>query len=248
MASTGWSCASRPKVVLPGTSAWVSTGRTPGAVSAAVVSIETIRAWGCGLRSVAPHSIPSRWRSLAYSNSPFTLGTPSTRRTDSPTPPCRRMLTLMPPPCPPPEGEGKRSSSCPDHGGLAEIDQVALMNDWLSLNEKMLDRPRIAEHERRYRVAFRATEGQAVGCKERDVGALADLERADIVPAQARRPATGGHAQRLARAHRRGTLAPPGGEHRLARLGQQVAAVVGGRSIDGETNLDAGVDHLASRR
>jgi hypothetical protein len=60
MASTGWSWTSRPKVFFPGTSAWVNTALTPGASSAADVSIDTIRAEGCGLRSVAPHSIPSR--------------------------------------------------------------------------------------------------------------------------------------------------------------------------------------------
>ena len=43
------------------------------------MSSAAIRARGCGLRSVAPHSIPSRRRSEAYSNSPRTFGTPSAR-------------------------------------------------------------------------------------------------------------------------------------------------------------------------
>ena len=34
---------------------------------------------GCGLRTVAPHSMPSAHRSLPYANCPLTLGTPSTR-------------------------------------------------------------------------------------------------------------------------------------------------------------------------
>ena len=49
----------------PGTSSWVSTARTPGTASAAPVSIPRMRALGCGLRSVAPQSIPSRPRSDA---------------------------------------------------------------------------------------------------------------------------------------------------------------------------------------
>src|ERR1700712_5759760 len=45
-----------------------------------------MRARGCGLRSVAPHSIRSAQRSDEYANSPLTFGIPSGRRTDSPTP------------------------------------------------------------------------------------------------------------------------------------------------------------------
>src|ERR1700737_2859765 len=122
------------------------------------------------------------------------------------------------------------------------------MDDRGALNEEMLDRTWIAENERGHWVRFRAAECQAVGCEEGDVGALANLERADIVPAQARRPAAGGNSQRLTGAHRRGALARPGGEHGLARFGEQVAAVVRGRSVDGETDLDSGIDHLAAWR
>jgi hypothetical protein len=43
----------------PGTSSWVSTAYTPGSFSASVMSMPTIRAYGCGLRSVAPHSMSS---------------------------------------------------------------------------------------------------------------------------------------------------------------------------------------------
>src|SRR5712691_9224207 len=184
----------------------------------------------CGLRKVAPHNIPSRWRSLAYSNSPLTLAMPSTRRIDSPTPPCRRISTFNPPPrpCPrgksrdpddigsPARGEGDSSSrSCPDHGGLAEVDQLSVMNHRLSLDEEMLHRARIAENQGCHRVGLRAAVCQAVGREERDIGALADLERADVVPTQARRSAPGCDPQRLTRTHRRAALACPGGEHGL---------------------------------
>src|SRR6202165_5303966 len=122
------------------------------------------------------------------------------------------------------------------------------MDDRVALNPEMLNWTGIAETERGHWVRFRAAECQAVGCEEGDVGALANLERADIVPAQARRPAAGGTPQRLTGAHRRGALARPGGEHGLARFGEQVAAVVRGRSVDGETDLDSGIDHLAAWR
>src|SRR6266851_7805229 len=188
MASTGWSWTSSPNVFFPGTSAWVSTARTPGASTAADVSIDTIRACGWGLRRVAPHIIPSRRRSLAYSKSPVTLWTPSTRRTDWPMPPWRRMLTLI--------------ASCPDHAGLAQVDQLSIVDDGFSLDEEVLHRARVAEDESRHRIRFRAAVGKPVDREKGDVGPLADLDRADVVPAEARRPAAGRHAQRLAGAHR----------------------------------------------
>ncbi len=48
----------------PGTSVCVSTACTPGSASAAEMSMERIRACACGLRSVAPCSIPGTLRSL----------------------------------------------------------------------------------------------------------------------------------------------------------------------------------------
>src|SRR5215212_11036885 len=53
--------------------------------SAAEVSVDQILAYGWGLLSVAPHSIPSIHRSEEYSNSPVTFGTPSARTVCSPT-------------------------------------------------------------------------------------------------------------------------------------------------------------------
>src|SRR5437868_8787045 len=172
MASTGWSCTSSPKVFLPGTSACVRTARTPGAAVTAAISIDTMRAWGCGLRSVAPCSIPSRRRSLAYSNSPLTLGTPSTRRTDSPTPRLRRMsmLTGLHPPRPSPtRGEGIRPS-------VRQIDELSIPYHGLALDEQMSHRPWVAEHERGNRVGLGAAMCQVIDGEERDVGALAHLD------------------------------------------------------------------------
>src|SRR5919201_5981019 len=221
MASTGWSCTSRPKVFFPGTSAWVITAWTPGIRAAAATSMDTIRACGCGLRSVAPKSMPSRRRSLAYSNWPLTLGTPSTRRTESPTPPLRRISTLM--------SERRRSDcclSCPDHAGFAEVHQLAFVDNGFALDEEMLYRPGIAEHQRRDRVRLGAAVRNAIDGEERDVGALTSLDRADVIASQAGGAAPGGNPQRIAGAQRRGPLPRPGGEECLASFGEQVAAIV----------------------
>ena len=86
-ASTGWSACSSPYVLRPGTSACVSTACTPGSAAAALVSSERIRARGCGLRSVAPQSMPSMPMSDEYSNSPRTFGIPSARSGLEPMPP-----------------------------------------------------------------------------------------------------------------------------------------------------------------
>src|ERR1700737_2890796 len=196
--------------------------------------MDTIRACGWGLRSVAPHSIPSRWRSLAYSNSPFTLGRPSTRRTDSPMPPWRRMLTLM--------------TSCPDHAGLAEVHQLSIMDHGFSLDEEVLHRSRVAEDEGRDRIRFRAAVRESVDREEGEVGPLADLDGANVVSAQARRAAAGRDAQRLAGGHRARAFSSPGGEQRLAHLRQQIAAVVRGGAVDREADPHPRVDHLASGR
>src|SRR5438094_3169224 len=76
-----------PKSSSVGRSALVSTATTPGIARAADVSMRTMRARACGLRTVAPWSIPSRARSLAYSNDPCVFGGASLRGADSPTTP-----------------------------------------------------------------------------------------------------------------------------------------------------------------
>ena len=91
-ASTGISTSSSPrpplacsKTRLTGTSAAVSTARTPGTASAAAVSIETIRADGTRLRTTRPCSIPGSSQSAAYSSVPLTFSTKSWLATLVPT-------------------------------------------------------------------------------------------------------------------------------------------------------------------
>ena len=75
MNSDGWS----PK------SSRVITAFTPGSASAFDVSIETIFACGCGLRSTRPMSWPARLKSAPKRARPVTLSTPSGRIVRVPT-------------------------------------------------------------------------------------------------------------------------------------------------------------------
>ena len=50
---------------LPATAWPVSTAWTPGSCNAPAVSMRTMRAWGNGLRSTFPYSIPGNRRSPA---------------------------------------------------------------------------------------------------------------------------------------------------------------------------------------
>src|ERR1700694_6189992 len=97
------------------------------------------------------------------------------------------MLTLM--------------ASCPDHAGLAEVHQLSIMTHGFSLDEEVLHRPRIAEDKGRDRISFRATIREPVDRKERDIGPFADLDRAEVVAAEARCAAAGRHSQCLPRGH-----------------------------------------------
>jgi hypothetical protein len=57
---------------------------TPGTAQAAVVSNLRIRAWGWGLRSILPVSMPGKMTSAVYRVSPVTLSGPSMRLMDCP--------------------------------------------------------------------------------------------------------------------------------------------------------------------
>ena len=68
----------------PGTSSAVMIASTPEIFQAADRSIDTMRAYGCGERSVAPHRHPSADRSDENANVPCTLAMPSGRVGDVP--------------------------------------------------------------------------------------------------------------------------------------------------------------------
>src|SRR6266511_1794716 len=67
------------------------TACTPGMARAGAVSMPRIRAWGWGLRRVAPQTMPSVHRSEEKANSPLVLAGASGRRTLSPRPGARRV-------------------------------------------------------------------------------------------------------------------------------------------------------------
>ena len=58
---------------------------TPGAFCAALRSIDTTRACGCGERRMRPYSRPGRLMSYAYFAAPVTFAGPSSRLTRVPT-------------------------------------------------------------------------------------------------------------------------------------------------------------------
>ena len=80
----------RPYVGLPGTSSAVTIASTPSILHAGVTSMRTMRAYGCGERSVAPHRNPSAERSPENANEPCTLAMPSGRGGLSPSRPLGR--------------------------------------------------------------------------------------------------------------------------------------------------------------
>ena len=104
--------------------------------------------------------------------------------------------------------------------------KLAVADDRLPFDEEVPHRAGVAKHKRGHRIGFRAAVVQVVDGEEGDVGPLSDLDGPDVIATQARGPAAGGDPQGLARRHGYGTLPCPGGEQGLARLGEQIAAVV----------------------
>jgi hypothetical protein len=81
--SVASACSSGVHTMIPygvGISAPVTTACTPSIDSASDVSIETIRAWGCGDRRIFPCSIPGRTMSSVYCARPVLFARPSSLR------------------------------------------------------------------------------------------------------------------------------------------------------------------------
>src|SRR5690348_4958590 len=76
---------SRRSGVGSGKSSLVTTALTPGSLSAAFTSMERMRAWGWGLRSTLPISIPGMVASAPKRARPVTLSNPSGRAGRVPT-------------------------------------------------------------------------------------------------------------------------------------------------------------------
>src|SRR6266849_2101212 len=76
-------------------SARVITALTPGSASALEVSIDTMRACGCGLRSTRPMSWPGRLKSAPKRARPVTLSAPSGRMVRVPTYVCEFPFVIV---------------------------------------------------------------------------------------------------------------------------------------------------------
>ena len=93
-----------------------------------------------------------------------------------------------------------------------------------------------------------AAELEPVDPPDREVGALARLERADVVSAEHGGAAAGAERERVADGHRLRPAAAAGDEQRLLDLEEEVAALVRGGAVDAEPDAHVRVEELAHRR
>ena len=218
MASTGWSATLqavrlRAGHVLGGEHR-VHAGQRRARRS---MSIPRIRARGCGLRSVAPHSMSSAHRSEENANSPRHLeravgparARADAHRADDGRHRSRRVASVMP--RLPMQRRGARAR--------APRGQRAVSSAVRSSPSSTTGRPptsssssgaRRAEHQRGDRVVD-AGVAEPVEPPQREVGELARLERAElVVAAEAAGAADGAQRQRLAGGQRGRAAAQPG--------------------------------------
>ena len=95
-ANTGWSGAIRPYVSLAGhVGGGEDRGHAGDRPAPCDVSMATMRAYGCGERSVAPHAAPSIGRSDENANMPWALMMPSGRAGESPIRPVPTLDPLI---------------------------------------------------------------------------------------------------------------------------------------------------------
>src|SRR5258708_24093802 len=131
--------------------------------------------------------------------------------------------------------------------GLVRPDERAAAYDVLTTDDQLRDAMRPREHERGDEI-LRAAELQAVRAPDREVGALAWDERADVVAAQHGGSAARPEPERFSRGHCARPATATGYEERLLDLQEEVAALVGRRAVDAETDADAGVHEILHPR
>ena len=125
--------------------------------------------------------------------------------------------------------------------------RCAVADDRLAADDEPVDAVRAGEDDSGHGVVG-AAELEAVGAPDGEVGALARLERADVVTAEHGRAAARAEPDRVARRHRRAAAAAARDEQRLLDLEEEVAALVRGGAVDAEADADARVEHVAHRR
>ena len=129
---------------------------------------------------------------------------------------------------------------------LVGAHEPAVADDLLAADVEPVDAVRRREDEARDGVGG-AGELEPVGAPDGDVGALARLERADVVSAEHRGAAARAEPQRVPHGQRRRAAAPARDEQRLLDLEEQVAALVRRRAVDAEPDAHAGVEQVAHR-
>src|SRR5580765_2932574 len=122
---------------------------------------------------------------------------------------------------------------------LVRVGETAVAHDVLAADEQPVDAMRAREDEAPDEVVG-AAELEAVRAPDREIGALAGLERADVGAAKHRRAAPCGQAKRLAGAHRPAAAATaaetPGDEECLLDLEEKVAPLVRRGAVDTEAD------------
>src|SRR5919197_3741339 len=123
---------------------------------------------------------------------------------------------------------------------LVGAEEPAVADDFLAGDIQPVDAVRGGEDEAGNRVA-RAAELEAVRPPHGEVGALAGLERAEVVAAEERRAAARAELERLADGECGRAVAAAGEEERLLHFEEEVAALVRGRAVDAEADAHARV-------
>ena len=209
------------------------------------MSISRIRARGCGLRSVAPHSIPSAHRSDEYAKSPLTLGMPSGRRRLSPIPPRIVVSTRH------------TTTSCIRRLARRCRARSSSSSPVVSRPSSTTGRPPTSSVSTRGRgPSTSAATGSAMPAwsrsSSRHSATSASLpgssEPISVLAAEAAGAVDGAQRQRLARGQRLRAAVEPRHEQRLAQLAGQLAGLVGRGAVDAEADRRAGRRERRHRR
>ena len=130
---------------------------------------------------------------------------------------------------------------------LIGANERATAHDVDSADDEPVDAVRAGEDESGERVDG-AAELEPIGRPDREVGLLAGLECADVVPPEHGRAAPRPEPKRLARGHRLPAAAPAGHEERLLDLHEQVAPLVRRGAVHAQPDANAGIDERSYRR
>src|SRR6266516_3552072 len=121
--------------------------------------------------------------------------------------------------------------------GFIGTDEMPVADDLLAADVETIDPMRAREDEPGDGIVGTA-ELEPVGAPDRDVGALAGRELADVVASEHRRPTTRAEPQGLPRVQRLRAAAGTRDEQRLLHLQEEIAAFVRGGAVDSQPDSD----------